>query len=711
MACRLDANNVSTMCKYLSLVLILTLIGCSATKSMPGTQSSPLGGAEAFNHSNLIEFSDKRDYYSSVLADVPKLLWTSNPDYIVVSTPGDYTEDGRPTIEAVSLIDGYRCLLAIGIRANVSPDGRLLAYFSDDNRLFVMKLSSCSSDQGIIAEYVDTGLESHDFLFANQPILDWSSDSTKIVFLRVNEDLDNGVGQSRTGVKKYEIKVLDLPSDASRTVYESKEPLAFVVYRDTNNIITHSKTTDQHWTNRDGNRLIEIDIRTGAQRALTNNVGPFPASIMPSVSNNGESVSFNLDAFYEKRFQTSFGWNTAIYDANKQEVSSATSDYIMASVRHLAFWTADDRAIIYPCKGRVLYSSLCRTNLSSGETHSFEISPTREILFVDSNSRNDRIAIISLDAYHTVHAEVYDQNGKLMSKILEWPIPSRSTFQFSDIEVFEWMTADGFKLGGLLVRPTNYKEGTTYPLIVDIHGGPYGGVRPRGSILQNTPLEWQVWASKGYAVFVADYRSAAVLGTNEELFRRPIDRALHDNDVDDILAGIEALISKGIVDRDRLAIVSQSYGAILANWLVTKTDMFRAVVSIEGLHSYHPGAKIESALFAPLPKDYRQWLFRANEDNYNSVTIASSPATYVNRIKTPMLIVSAGKGAGGSDGEYVADFVTAIAKNDVHVEHLHFDEEHHRIKSEQAISVLWRRIEEFIRIHFERESKTKAKSQ
>ena len=98
----------------------------------------------------------------------------------------------------------------------------------------------------------------------------------------------------------------------------------------------------------------------------------------------------------------------------------------------------------------------------------------------------------------------------------------------------------------------------------------------------STPLEWQLWAAKGYMVFVPEFRSSGAFGhlaitkglmqENDEVAR----------DVSDIVAGIDTLAARGLVDLERTVAMGNSAGARRANWLTVATHRFRAVVSKEG---------------------------------------------------------------------------------------------------------------------------------
>ncbi len=154
----------------------------------------------------------------------------------------------------------------------------------------------------------------------------------------------------------------------------------------------------------------------------------------------------------------------------------------------------------------------------------------------------------------------------------------------SEVREVDWKTPDyPIHMRGLLFLPLNYEEGRRYPLIIDIHGGgPGASIYLLGGLLVTTPLEWHMWAAKGYAVFVPEFRSSASFGSlaiRRDLLQK---YDILNADLKDIEAGIDKLIALGIVDPDRLAIIGNSAGAARANWFAATTQRYRAIVSKEG---------------------------------------------------------------------------------------------------------------------------------
>jgi len=149
-------------------------------------------------------------------------------------------------------------------------------------------------------------------------------------------------------------------------------------------------------------------------------------------------------------------------------------------------------------------------------------------------------------------------------------------------EKLTWKGADGATVEGLLFYPIGYQPGRRYPLIVQLHGGPglsdKFGYGP-GFLLNYVP----VLAAKGYAVFRPNYRGSA--GYGPDFVRDIVGHYFHNMHLD-VLAGIDALVARGIVDPDRLAVSGWSAGGTLVNKLVTFTDRFKAASSGAGVSDW-----------------------------------------------------------------------------------------------------------------------------
>lgn len=160
-------------------------------------------------------------------------------------------------------------------------------------------------------------------------------------------------------------------------------------------------------------------------------------------------------------------------------------------------------------------------------------------------------------------------------------------------EVVEWKSSDGKRIEGLLTYPTGYQPGSRVPLLVIVHGGP-AGVFLRTFTGNASPYPVAAFASRGYALLRCNVRGSSGYGRD---FRYANRSDWGGGDYRDILSGVDALISKGLADPDRMGVMGWSYGGYMTSWVITQTKRFKAAsvgAGVTNLMSFTGTADIPS---------------------------------------------------------------------------------------------------------------------
>jgi dipeptidyl aminopeptidase/acylaminoacyl peptidase len=174
------------------------------------------------------------------------------------------------------------------------------------------------------------------------------------------------------------------------------------------------------------------------------------------------------------------------------------------------------------------------------------------------------------DLYRVTNGGGYDRLTKVNPQVDDWKLPT--------IEIVHWTSADGTAVEGILELPPGHQAGDgPLPLVVELHGGPTA----------DTKYRFRYWiygrtlmAANGYALLSPNYRGSTGYGD-----RFLVDLIGRENDIDvqDILAGVDAMVERGIADPDRLAVMGWSNGGFLTNCLITATSRFKAASSGAGV--------------------------------------------------------------------------------------------------------------------------------
>ncbi len=205
--------------------------------------------------------------------------------------------------------------------------------------------------------------------------------------------------------------------------------------------------------------------------------------------------------------------------------------------------------------------------------------------------------------------------------------PQMASWKLPQISIVKWQAPDGATVEGILELPPDYKESDgPLPMVVELHGGPTASTlyHMRYWIYGRTIL-----AARGYALLSPNYRGSTGFGD-----KFLIDLVGRENDIEvlDILAGVDALVERGIADPDRLGVMGWSNGGYLTNALITTTQRFKAASSGAGVLDMFMQWGLEDTPGHVI--NYTRGLPWETTEAY----IKSSPAYKLGNVTTPTIV-------------------------------------------------------------------------
>ena len=365
--------------------------------------------------------------------------------------------------------------------------------------------------------------------------------------------------------------------------------------------------------------VYRVSIAGGAPVALTSRDGPDNS---PAVSPDGRHIAYVGFDDRKRSYE-----NTRLYvmnvDGSGSRVLTPNLDRSVAS----PVWSADSRAVYVQVEDRGT-NKVDRVGLD-GSIHEVATGLTGSGLDRPyaggefSVARTGAVALTAGDQLHPSDVAVTTGgalrrltrlNEQLQAKVMGQPQKLAVTSSYDQRPIDAWM-----------IMPPDFDPAKKYPLILEIHGGPFSAYGPQFS------TDDQLYAAAGYVVLYTNPRGSTSYG---EEFANQIDKAYPGHDYDDLISAVDAAIATGHVDPNNLFVTGGSGGGVLTAWIVGKTDRFRAaatqkpVINWSSFELTSDGATFFSPYwFAKKPWEDPQGYW------------ARSPLSLVGNVKTPTLVV------------------------------------------------------------------------
>jgi dipeptidyl aminopeptidase/acylaminoacyl peptidase len=228
-------------------------------------------------------------------------------------------------------------------------------------------------------------------------------------------------------------------------------------------------------------------------------------------------------------------------------------------------------------------------------------------------------------------------------------------------EEITFPSTDNTKVQGWVVKPPDFDPAKKYPLILEIHGGPFAMYNVAFNYM------WQNFAANDFVVLYLNPRGSTGYGS---AFSGAIDHNYPGPDYDDLMAGVDAVTAKGFIDSSRMYVSGCSGGGVLSSWVIGHTNRFAAAaVRCPVIDWLSMAGDTDIPLFTysffqkPFWEDPSDWLSHSSLMYAGKVTTPTLLMTGVLDRRTPM--------------PQTEEYYAALKKRGVPVALLQFEGEYH----------------------------------
>ena len=214
-------------------------------------------------------------------------------------------------------------------------------------------------------------------------------------------------------------------------------------------------------------------------------------------------------------------------------------------------------------------------------------------------------------------------NARVLTALNDDLLPHLAMARIEEFQVPS--SHDGLEIEAWVALPPGFKADGSYPMILEIHGGPFAMYGPTFS------AEIQRFAAEGYVTVYVNPRGSSGYG---EAFAQEIDLAYPGNDYDDLMTVVDHLVEKNYVSADRLFVTGGSGGGILTAWIVGNTNRFAAAASIKPVINW-----MTMALSADIAAFVKRHWIRADPWEDPDAFLDRSPIMLVENVTTPTLMM------------------------------------------------------------------------
>ena len=271
-----------------------------------------------------------------------------------------------------------------------------------------------------------------------------------------------------------------------------------------------------------------------------------------------------------------------------------------------------------------------------GASHLFEVTVqgglvrqvtigARRVQSISTSDDGQLMAYTVTDAGTPAEAFVARGDGTAERRLTSFNEGWLADLDVMPAEQLSWFVEDGSAIEGWVIAPVGYEPGTSYPMILKIHGGPHGAY---GDTFFRT---FHVLSNAGFFVLYTNPRGSTGYG---HVFTYATRGQWGELDSEDYLAGVDAALAKyPDIDPERIGVSGGSYGGFMSNWLTATTDRFAAAVTSRSIANW------ESWYGASDAQGLTEYEFLGTPWEERELYRRLSPISYVENVTAPTLII------------------------------------------------------------------------
>ena len=361
-------------------------------------------------------------------------------------------------------------------------------------------------------------------------------------------------------------------------------------------------------------RLYVLDVASGAIRPLVSRPG-FWAS--PAVSPDGRTVALTGSDSSDHTHRTADLWTVGLDGSGLRDLSR-TLDRDPDNLR----WAPDGKGVYFtaPDRGSI---NVRYADLAGGVR---EVTQGAQVVSLASLARTLVGVGVRSDPEHGPDVVRIDlRRGQAPTRVSAVNDDVLANKRLARVEEVWYTSSGGTRVQGWIVKPPAFDPAKRYPLILEIHGGPFAMYNVGFSYM------FQNFAATGYVVLYTNPRGSTGYG---DAFSNGIDHNYPGPDYDDLMAGVDAVIGKGYVDTTRMYVSGCSGGGVLSSWVIGHTTRFAAAaVRCPVIDWISMAGQTDIPLFT---FSFFRQAFWDKPDEW----LAHSSLMYVGRVTTPTLLMT-----------------------------------------------------------------------